>query len=188
MALTREFLRGMSLTEEQVSAIIAEHVDVKKAIEKQRDDLQKQLDDRAKEPDWHQKHDDLQKSFDDYKAAVTAKETLAAKHAAFRKLLTAENIPAKFHDRIVKMTDFDALELDNDAIKDEKAARTAIKADWGEYVATPETQTTPPATPPASTPAPMTRAEIYKKDDYGRYVMSTAERQKALAEHPELMK
>ena len=33
----------------------------------------------------------------------------------------------------------------------------------------------------------MTRAEIYKKDDKGRYVMSTSERQKALAENPDLM-
>jgi len=166
MALTREFLRGMSLTEEQVSAIIAEHVDVKKAIEKQRDDLQKQLDDRAKEPDWHQQFDDLQKSFNDYKASVTAKETLAAKHAAFRKLLTAENIPAKFHDRIVKMTDFDALELEKDAIKDEKAARTAIKADWGEYVATPETQTTPPATPPANAQHTFDTMSLSEKMQY----------------------
>ena len=37
MALTREFLKGMSLTEEQVSAIIGEHVSTTDAMKKQID-------------------------------------------------------------------------------------------------------------------------------------------------------
>ena len=33
----------------------------------------------------------------------------------------------------------------------------------------------------------LTKADIYKKDDKGRYVMSTAERQKAIAENPGIL-
>ena len=40
------------------------------------------------------------------------------------------------------------------------------------------------ATPPANTGGgKMTKADIYKKDDHGRYVMSASERQKALMEN-----
>ena len=40
-----------------------------------------------------------------------------------------------------------------------------------------------PANPPANDGKTMTKADIYKKDDKGRYVMSAAERQKALMEN-----
>ena len=119
---------------------------------------------------------------------MAGKETLAAKQAAFRKLLTAENIPDKFHDRILRMTDFSAVEMDGDAINDEAKQRERIRTDWGDFVATAETHGANVDTPPDKTKTTITRADIYKKDDHGRYVMSTAERQKALAEHPDLMK
>jgi hypothetical protein len=44
------------------------------------------------------------------------------------------------------------------------------------------------STPPANSgSAKLTKEDIYKKDDKGRYIMSTSERQKALAENPHLM-
>ena len=44
------------------------------------------------------------------------------------------------------------------------------------------------STPPANTGgAKLTKADIYKKDERGRYVLSASERQKALAENPELL-
>ena len=45
-----------------------------------------------------------------------------------------------------------------------------------------------PANPPANNGGgKLTKADIYKKDEKGRYIMSTSERQKALAENPTLM-
>lgn len=198
MALKREYLKSMGLTDEQVSAIIDAHTDTVEALKKQRDQykadadklpaVQKELDDIKAGKDWKSEYDTLKKSFDDYKADVAGKETLATKQAAFRKLLTAENIPDKYHDRILRMTDFSAVELENGAIKDEAKQREGIKTDWGDFVATTETRGANVDTPPDKTKTTITRADIYKKDDHGRYVMSTAERQKALAEHPDLMK
>ena len=43
-------------------------------------------------------------------------------------------------------------------------------------------QGTDTQTPPDTTGGAKSRAEIYKKDDKGRYILSTAERQAALAE------
>lgn len=178
MALTRELLKGMGLTDEQVTAIITEHINVKKDIEKERDGLQKQLDDIAKGTDWKAEYDKLDKSFKDYKTEVAGKEALAAKKTAFRKALTAENIPEKYHDRIIRLENFDEMEMDGDDLKDEKAVRKAIKENWSEYIATTDTKGDDPETPPKNTTT-MTRDEIMAIKD-------TTARQKAIAEHLDL--
>lgn len=187
MALTRSMLKGMNLTDEQVSAIIDAHTETTEALKKQRDDLkedvaklkdvQKKLDAYESGKDWVSKsdYDKLNQSYENYKAEVAGKETHAKKEAAFRKLLTAENIPEKFHTRIVKMTDFDTMELDGDAIKDENKQREGIKSEWGEYVATTGSKGDKPETPPNGSNT-MTKKEILAIKD-------TAERQKAIAEN-----
>ena len=190
MALTRSMLKGMNLTEEQVGAIIDAHKETVDALKEQRDnykadaeklaDVQKELDDIKNGEDWEAKYKAKEKEFAEYKAAVAGKETLAAKQAAFRKLLTAENIPDKFHDRIVKMTDFDTVEMDGDAIKDEAKQREGIKSEWGEYVATTNNQGDRPENPPRGNTA-MTKQEILAIKD-------TAERQNAIAANLNLFK
>jgi len=190
MALTRSMLKGMNLTEEQVGAIIDAHKETVDALKEQRDnykanaeklaDVQKELDDIKNGEDWEAKYKAKEKEFAEYKAAVAGKETLAAKQAAFRKLLTAENIPDKFHDRIVKMTDFDTVEMDGDAIKDEAKQREGIKSEWGEYVATTNNQGDRPENPPRGNTV-MTKQEILAIKD-------TAERQNAIAANLNLFK
>ena len=189
MALTRSFLKGMSLTDEQVSAIIDAHAESIDALKQQRDDykadadklkdLQKELDALKSGKDWKAEHDKLKKSLDDYKAEIAGKETLAAKQAAFRKLLAAEKIPDKFHDRIIRMTDFDAMEMDGDAIKDVVKQRKAITDEWGEYKATAETRGANVDTPPATGKVTRSKDEILAIKD-------TAQRQQAIAENHEL--
>ena len=78
-----------------------------------------------------------------------------------------------------------ALELDGDKIKDASALEALVKDTYAGLVAKTETRGAQTATPPANTGKPMTRDEIYRKDDKGRYVLSTAERQKAIAENHE---
>lgn len=185
MALTRKLLKGMGLTEEQIDSVIDAHTETVDGLKEQiktykadadtLKDVQKELDALKNGKDWKAEYDKLDKSFKDYKAEVAGKETLEAKQAAYRKLLTAENIPVKFHDRIIKMTDFDAVEMEGDAIKDEAQQRGNIKSEWGEYVSTTETKGDKPDNPPAGTNK-MTKAEIMAIKD-------TAERQKAIAEN-----
>lgn len=185
MALTRKLLKGMGLTEEQIDSVIDAHTETVDGLKEQiktykadadtLKDVQKELDDLKNGKDWKAEYDKLDKSFKDYKAEIAGKETLEAKQAAYRKLLTAENIPVKFHDRIIKMTDFDAVEMDGDAIKDEAQQRGNIKTEWGEYVSTTETKGDKPDNPPAGTNK-MTKAEIMA-------IRDTAERQKAIAEN-----
>ena len=141
--------------------------------------MQKELDALKSGKEWKAEHDNLKKSFDDYKAEIAGKETLAAKQAAFRKLLAAEKIPDKFHDRIIRMTDFDAMEMDGDAIKDAVKQRKAITDEWGEYKATAETRGANVDTPPATGKVTRSKDEILAIKD-------TAQRQQAIAENHEL--
>ena len=188
---------GDAHTEEIENQLIALHLgvvdpmkdDLQKAREKAEkfEDVQKELDGLKSGKDWKAEFDKEHQAFEDFRAEVAGKEALAAKQAAFRKLLSGENIPEKFHDRIIRLTDFDGMEMDGEGFKDEAAQRESISKEWGEYKATTLTQGDKPETPPSSGKASLTKADIYRRDEHGRYLMSTEERQKALAENPELM-
>lgn len=188
----------MGLTEEQIDSVIDAHtetvdglkgqIETLKADADKLKDVQRELDGLKSGKDWKAEFDKEHQAFEDFKAEVAGKEALAAKQAAFRKLLSGENIPEKFHDRIIRMTDFDGMEMDGDGFKNEAGQRESISKEWGEYKATTQTQGDKPETPPSSGKAVLTKADIYKRDERGRYLMSTEERQKALAENPDLMK
>lgn len=136
-------------------------------------DVQKELDSYKNGKNWKAEFDKEHQAFEDFKADAARKATLASKQAAFRKLLKAENIPDKFHDRIIKMTDFDGMEMDGEAIRDEAKQREGIRTEWGEYVATTNSQGAKPETPPSGDNT-MTKQEILAIKD-------TSERQKAIA-------
>lgn len=88
-------------------------------------------------------------------------------------------------ESVLRVSDVDAVELDDKgAIKGAEKLADGIKAEWADFIQTTTTQGAQTDTPPANNSGkPYSREDIYKKDDKGRYVLSTAERQKALAEH-----
>ena len=200
MALTRKLLKGMGLTDEQVDTIIEAHSDtvdgLKADVSKYKADaeklttVQKELDDlKAKGDDgWKDKHDKIKKDFEDYKNAQTQKEAKAAKEEAYRKLLKDCNISEKYIDDVLGIAKLDDLEMENGAFKDAENISKGIKEKFASFVATTTTVGANTATPPANSGnGNLTKADIYKKDDKGRYVMSTAERQKAIAENPGIL-
>lgn len=200
MALSRKLLKGMGLTEEQVDTIIEAHTDtvdgLKEELKKAKVDadklpgVQKELDDlKAKGDDgWKDKHDKVKKDFEDYKNAQTQKETKAAKVEAYRKLLKECNISEKYIDDVLGIAKLDDLEMENGVFKDAENISNGIKEKFASFVATTTTVGANTATPPANSGSgKLTKADIYKKDDKGRYVMSTADRQKAIAENPGIL-
>lgn len=187
MSLTRGFLKSMGLTEEQVGAIMEEHIGVTDALKKQRDEykaeaeklpeVQKQLDEARGGEDFRAKYDDEHKAFEDYKAKVAAQEQESRIKAAYRKLLTDCNISDKRLDAICKVTDFSGMKLDKDGnLTDAEALTKAIKADWADFVAETHKQGVPVETPPQTNAGGRTKAEILAIKD-------TAERQQAIAEN-----
>lgn len=197
MAFTRSTIRnlakesGVELPKELEDALVTEHLNARNAYaeEQVKAELAKQPTEKAGNVKDSEEYKTLKKSFDDYKAEVTEKETKAAKEAAYRAILKDANLSEKGIEKAIKYAEWDKIELEADGkIKGASDHIKAVKEEWAEYVTTTTTTGAKTSTPPANTGgAKLTKAEIYKKDERGRYVLSASERQKALAENPELL-
>ena len=163
MSLTRKMLKAMGIEEEKIDQIIEAHSETVDSLKADRDsykedaeklkDVQKELDDmKAKGDDgWKEKHDALKAEFDQYKNDVQAKETKAAKEAAYRSVLKDANLSEKGIEKAIKYADWDKIELDTDGKL--KGANDHIKAardEWAEYVTTTTTTGAKTSTPPAN--------------------------------------
>ena len=202
MAMTRKALKAMGLTDEQIDSIIEMHTEtvdglkdkLKTAEEKANklDDVQKELDGLKANSgdDYKAKYEAEKKAFADYKADQTAKETKAAKEKAVKAYFEGKNITGANLDIAMRgcRDEIGAIELDGDKIKDTAALDALVNGTFAGLVVTKTVQGAQTANPPANNGgSKLTRADIYAKDEHGRYKMSTAERQKALAENPELL-
>lgn len=198
MALTRKLLKGMGLTDEQVETIIEAHTDtvdgLKADAAKYKADadalpkVQRELDTlkAAGDGGWQEKYEKVKKDLDDYKAEVSGREAKAAKEKAVRAYYESKGITGKSLDIAIRGSgaEIDALELDGDKIKDTSSLDELVNGTFSGLISTTTTKGADTATPPANTGGGgMTKADIYKKDDHGRYIMSAAERQKALMEN-----
>ena len=156
-----------------------------KKAERERDDALTKIPEEGKETVSKESYDKLKKEYDDYKADVVAKNTRTEKENAFRELLKSVGVSEKRLNAIIKVSDIDGLELDKDGkIKDAEKHTETVKTEWADFIETTSTQGANTATPPTNNGGTkMTKADIYKKDDKGRYVLSTEERQKALVEN-----
>ena len=162
---------GEACTEEIENRLVALHLGV---VDPLKDDLtkykadaeklpgvQKELDDlkAAGDGGYKEKYEKEHSAFEAFKTDITAKESKAAKEKAVRAYFESKNITGA--------------NLDLAALVD---------GTYKGLVSTTQTHGANPANPPTNTGGAKTREDIYKKDDKGRYVMSTAERQKALAD------
>ena len=134
---------------------------------------------------WKTKYQALKDDFEAYKGEQTKKETRSAKEKAYRELLKQAGVSEKRLDAVLRVSDVDSVELDDKgAVKDADKLTESIKGEWSDFIETTTTKGADTARPPASPgAAAMTKADIYKKDDHGRYVLSASERQKALMEN-----
>lgn len=196
MSLTRKMLKAMGIEEEKIDQIIEAHTETvdgfkdkvneyKEKAEKY-DGVKKELDElKEGGDDWQKKYEKEHSDFEAYKTDVTAKETKRTKEHAVREFLKSAGVSEKRLDAVLKVTNLDDFELDKDGkIKDADKHTETVKTEWADFIETTSTQGASTATPPVNNGGTkMTKADIYKKDDKGRYVLSTEERQKALVEN-----
>lgn len=197
MAFTRATIRslakesGVEIPKELEDALVSEHLTARNAYaeEQVKAELEKQPAAKAENVKDSDEYKTLDKAFKDYKAEVAAKETKAAKEAAYRAILKDANLSENGIEKAIKYAEWDKIELEADGkVKGASDHIKAVKEEWAEYVTTTTTTGAKTSTPPANTGgAKLTKAEIYARDEHGRYKLSTAERQKALAENPELL-
>ena len=193
MSLTRKMLKAMGIEEEKIDQIIEAHTDtvdgLKADLSKYKTDaeklpdVQKELDDlKAKGDDgWKEKHDRLKVEFDQYKNDVQAKETKAAKEAAYRAILKDANLSEKGIEKAIKYAEWDKIELDEDGkLKGANDHIKAVREEWAEYVTTTTTTGAKTSTPPANNGGKTgkTKEEIMA-------IRDPAVRQAEIAKNPE---
>ena len=201
MALTRKMLKAMGIEDEKAEQIIEAHSESVNALKAERDEfkenaskyekVQKELDElkanaekNSKDP-YKEKYEELKAEFDSYKGDVEAKETRSAKEKAYRSLLKSASVDEKFHDRAMEAAsdDINSIEFDKDGnVKNADKLTEKIKTKWSDCIINvTETGANTP-NPPANSGSKMTKADIYAKDDNGKYKLDTTTRQNALAE------
>lgn len=200
MSLTRKFMQGMGLSEEQVNAIIEANEEtisgLKAEIEKYRTasedsdkkltKVQKELDtmkDEAEKSEsknpYKVKYEAVKEEFETFKKDISAKETRSEKEKAYAALLKECGVSEKRIASVVKVSDIDSIELEDGKIKDADTLKDSIKDEWSDFIQTDGTKGADTSTPPGNNGGKMTKAEILAIKD-------TAERQAAMAENHEL--
>lgn len=176
MALTRKFLSALGIESDKVDEIIEAHSNTVDALKEERDEakrkaesyeadakklpsIEKELKDikdaqgnniyETKYNEMKAEKDKLQEEFDKYKADINAAEVKRSKESAYKALLKNANISEKRIDKILKVTDIDALELDKDGkFKDEENLNKSIKDEWGDFIVTEQKKGADIPTPP----------------------------------------
>ena len=191
MSLTRKFLKGMGLTEEQVDSIIEEHTSVTDALKeqakkyeadaKQLATVRKELDElKAGGDDWKDRYEKEHEAFENYKTEISTKAEQDAVKSAYRELLKAQGVSDKRIDTIVKLTDFAELKITKEGkIANEDKVVEKIKAEWSDLIPTESKSGAKVETPPSGKAAYSSKKEIMEIKD-------ASERQKAIAENIEL--
>lgn len=163
---------------------LREQVQTYKADAEKLPEVQKELDGlKAKgDPDWQQKYEQEHTDFENFKKQVDEDKQDRSKRDLYRAVLKDAGIDEKRFDTIIRATDFSKIEMDGDKLKDTNGLKEAAKTEWADFVVSKRTDSSNPDNPPAGGGKVMSRDEIYKRDDKGRFLMDAPARQKALAE------
>lgn len=187
---------GEAFTDEISDKLTALHRGIVDPLKDERDDLKKQAEkfkaDAEKLPAVQQELDDLKSGdykakwekthgeYEAYKKQVAHDAETAKIERAFRGVLKAEHISEKYHDDIVRVTDFSGKKLDKDGnLENADKIGEEVRSKWSNFKETHGTTGAQVATPPATSPAKPTKEQIMAIKDDGA-------RQKAIAENHEL--
>lgn len=160
MALTRNLLKTMGLTEEQVNTIIESHSETVEALKKERDDykakadtvetLTKERDDYRTKAEKASDAAKVQAEFDAYKSGVEKDKLNARKTTALDAAFTSFGVKRDTARRMMlREWELDKVELDEDGkIKDMDGIKAVVEKDYADFITTTDTKGTPPANPP----------------------------------------
>jgi hypothetical protein len=177
MALTknqvREILSAAGVSVENmdaaVDAIMNGHITSVNALREERDTykadaeklpgVQKELDkankkiaeneDADAKDKWKVKYDALKEESDNYRTSVEAEKTKRKKSDAYRELLKEAGVSEKRRAAVLRVTDLDSLELDEDGkFKDAENLKKSIKEEWAEFIPVDGKQGADVKTPP----------------------------------------
>lgn len=197
MSLTRKFLSALGIEEDKVDEIIKAHTETVDALKEQRDELkadaeklpvvQKELDElkataeKSGDDTYKVKYEALKEDFEAYKKEQDDKATHSKKSDAYRDLLKEVGISDKRIGSVLKVSDVDAIEFDDEGnVKGADELKKSIGEEWSDFIVKTETKGVNTATPPAGS------GKSYKSKDEIMAIKDTKERQAAIAENHEM--
>lgn len=200
MSLTRKFLADCGCSEEAIEKIIGEHIKTVNSIRDELDEakkykasadklpaVQKELDELKKATEgtdgknpWKVKYEAVKEDFDAFKKDIESKQTKEAKEKVFRTLLKEAGVQEKRIDSVVKVSDIDAIELDEKGnAKNASDLKKTIVNEWSDFIVSVDEAGANTSNPPAGGKTYKTKEDIMKIKD-------TTERQQAMIENHEL--
>lgn len=174
----------MDLLHSEVDDLKEEQDDLKEQLKKAQDDLKDAQKNGGDDSEWKKKYESERDAFKNFKDAQAAKESKAVKEKAYRKMLEESKVSTKAIDNVLKVTNFDEIELDDKGqIKDAADVKKKIESDWSGFIESTQTKGANVKNPPTNdggTGTYTSRAEA-RKD-----VKSTAEMIKRIRENQQL--
>lgn len=156
------------------------YTDIKTKFDAQSTELKNVKRQLAETEDYKGKYETVKADYDQFKSDVDGKEKKAQSDTAFKKWLLSQGYSETGAGKIVKYGGYTP-EFDKDGnIKNADKLSESVKGEWGEYHGTTRVEGAKTATPPQNTGGKsITKEEIMN-------IKNTAERQKKIAENPEL--
>lgn len=116
------------------------------------DELKRINDEQAAELEkLKEANESLQSEFDEYRADVEASDAKRRKSDAYMELLEKAGIAPKYAGKVLKVTNLDDIELDDDGtVRDADEAIKGIVSEWPEFIAKKETKGADTETPPTT--------------------------------------
>lgn len=157
MALTRKLLGALGIEAEKIEEIIAAHTETVDGLKAERDQykeaadklpvVQKELsdakaaikiyEDEGGKDRWKVKYDAVKEEYDNYKNQIEAEKVVVQKKDLFRQILKDINISEKRIDAVLRVSDVENLELDeNGQIKDVDNLKESLKQEWSDFIVT----------------------------------------------------
>lgn len=183
---------GEACTDEIENELVALHLGVvdplKDELEKNKVDadeiseLKKKLEEKNKD-DYKAKYEQEHKDFENYKSSVEGEKTKAAKEKAARSYFEGKGISGSNLDIAMRgaREEINAIEFDGDKIKDTKSLDELVGGTFKGLVSTIKEVGANVPNPTTNVGGKMTKADIYKKDDKGNYLLDGIQRQEALS-------
>ena len=178
--LSMKFLSGLGIEDDKAELICERHKEVLTEIKDERDALRekaekydevqtqlnkyKEAEKNSEKDPYKVKYEALKEEFDSYKKEISDKEIKAKKENTYKQLLKDAGISEKRIEAVLKVSDIDSLEFDDEGkVKDVDKLTESIKTEWSDFIQTDGVEGAKTPTPP--TPAP-------DKKDLGKLSMA----------------
>jgi hypothetical protein len=170
--LSRNFLSALGIEEDKATVIVERHREIVDEITTERDTLkekadqlaevQKQLnkykkaeeeaEKNAEKDPYKVKYEAIKEEFENYKKDIQNKEITAKKTEAYKKLLKDAGVSEKRIEAVLKVSNIDSLEFDDEGkVKEADKLTESIKTEWSDFIQTDKVEGATTANPPTTT-------------------------------------